>query len=275
MIVQVNNLKEEDTMRKIGINYEKMGDWTEEDYIKKASELGFNTFFSSARTMEEHARIANALAKYGMEYENVHGPFDHINDIWFETESGDAMYKELVDCIDQCAEVKAKAMVTHLSSGMQPPAISNVGQERFYNLVDYATRKNVKIAFENQRTLANLAWAMGTFEHTDTVGFCWDCGHESCATPGREFMPLYGDRLICTHIHDNEGIFNKDSHLIPFDGVINYERFAQHIRNSGYQGPLTLEIVAKYSDRYDDMTPDEYLERAAIAIKKIAKMVDA
>lgn len=127
-------------MRKIGINYEKMGNWEVEDFIKKASEVGFKTFFSSARTMEEHIRMANALAKYGMEYDNVHGPFSHINDIWFDTDAGEVMYQELAECIDQCAEVKAKAMVVHLSSGLKAPAISEVGQARFKRLVDYAIR---------------------------------------------------------------------------------------------------------------------------------------
>ena len=68
-------------MRKIGINYEQMPGWDVEDYIKKCSELGFNTFFSSETTMEMHSRIANALAKYNMEYETVHAPFKNINDI--------------------------------------------------------------------------------------------------------------------------------------------------------------------------------------------------
>ena len=262
-------------MRKIGINYEKMGNWTIEDYIKKASEVGFNTFFSSARAMEDHMLMANALAKYGMEYDIVHGPFSHINDIWFNTDAGEIMYKELAECIDQCVEAKANAMVVHLSSGLKAPAISEIGQARFKRLVDYAIQKNIKIAFENQRKLANLAWALETFEDTDMVGFCWDCGHESCFTPGREYMPLFGDRLICTHIHDNEGEYNKDSHIIPFDGNINYERFAEHIRRSGYQGPLTLEIIAKNSHRYDNITPDEYLENAAVAIKRLVNMVDA
>lgn len=262
-------------MRKIGINYEKMAGWTEEDYIRKASELGFQTFFSGARTMEKHARIANALAKYGMEYENIHGPFKHINDMWFDTEGGDVMYRELTECIDQCAEVQAKLMVVHLSSGDKAPEINDIGQKRFKKMVDYAIRKNVRIAFENQRKLANLAWAMETFEDTDMVGFCWDCGHESCFTPGREYMPLFGKRLFCTHIHDNEGKYNKDSHLIPFDGTINFERVAEHIRNSGYQGPLTLEVIARNSNHYDDLTPDEYMERAAIAIKRLANMVDS
>lgn len=259
-------------MRKIGINYEKMAGWTEEDYIKKASELGFHTFFSSSRA--NHSYMANLLAKYNMEFENIHGPFGHINDMWFEGEGGDVMLQELKTCADHCAEVNARMMVVHLSSGVNAPPITDIGRSRFENLVDYAIRKNVKVAFENQRKLANLAWALETFEDTDMVGFCWDCGHESCFTPGREYMPLFGKRLICTHIHDNEGEYNKDSHLIPFDGNINFERFAEHIRNSGYQGPLTLEVIAKNNNRYDDITPDEYLEKAAIAIKRLVNMVD-
>ena len=262
-------------MRKIGINYEKNMGWTEEDYIKKASELGFNTFFSGSRTIQEHANLANALVKYGMEYENIHAPFGHINDIWFDTDEGNRMYRELIECIDKCVEVKTNVMVVHLSSGLKPPTITEIGQTRFKKMVDYAIQKNVKVAFENQRKLANLAWAMETFEDTDMVGFCWDCGHESCFTPGREYMPLFGKRLLCTHIHDNEGEYNKDSHLIPFDGNINFERFAEHIRNSGYQGPLTLEVIARNSNRYDHMTPDEYMEKAAVAIKRLANMVDA
>lgn len=116
--------------------------------------------------------MANALAKYGMEYDNVHGPFNHINDMWFDTEAGEAMYQKLTECLDQCAEVNAKAMVVHLSSGLKAPAISEICQAR-------------------------------------------------------------------------------------------------------YQGPLTLEVIAKNSNRYDDITPDEYLEKAAVAIKRLVNMIDA
>jgi len=260
-------------MRKIGINYEQMPGWEVEDYIKKSSELGFQTFFSSETTMEMHVRIANALAKYGMEYETVHAPFKNINDIWFEGEAGEVVYQRFVDCLDQCAEAKAGIMIVHLSSGLKPPTITEIGQTRFKKIVDYAVQKNIKVAFENQRKLANLAWALETFDDTEMVGFCWDCGHEACFTPGREYMPIFGSKLICTHIHDNEGEYNKDSHLIPFDGAIDFERFAEHIRVSGYTGPLTLEVIAKNSNRYNDISNEEYLEKSAIAIKRLVKMV--
>ena len=105
------------------------------------------------------------------------------------------------------------------------------------------------------------------------VGFCWDCGHEACYQNGREFMPWYGEKLICTHIHDNCGEPGADDHLLPFDGVVNFDRFAEHIRNSGYKGSFTLE-VANLVHRYDDLTTEQFLEKAVGVAKKLVEMTD-
>ena len=35
-----------------------------------------------------------------VEYETIHAPFGHINDIWIDKDEGDVMEKELTDCID-------------------------------------------------------------------------------------------------------------------------------------------------------------------------------
>lgn len=261
-------------MRKTGIIIHAAKGLSDEAYINTIADLGFNTTFSGVLDISRHEHIANLLAKRGMEYENLHTPFGHINDIWLDCEGGEAMLKELVDCIDCCVVSGAPIAVVHLSSGLKPPSITDIGRGRFARLVEYANSKNVRIAFENQRKLANLAWALETFSHEDGVGFCWDCGHESCFTPGREYMPLFGNRLICTHIHDNSGTFDQDDHMLPFDGNINFERFAHHIRESGYKGSFMLEVFAKNSDIYSGMTPETFLTRAADAAKRLVKLTD-
>jgi sugar phosphate isomerase/epimerase len=106
------------------------------------------------------------------------------------------------------------------------------------------------------------------------VGFCFDCGHEGCFTQGVQFMPLYGDRVLCTHVHDNNCEKDRDLHLLPFDGRMDLGRVARQIRESGYQGPLTLEIHATNSDKYNFMTLQAFLERAALSIKRLRSMVD-
>ena len=267
-------------MRKIGINMHSMGGLTNEEYIKKIKALGFDSTFSSCYKEEKtHAELAELLAKYGIEYETVHAPYGHINDIWLDCEGGEAMYNELIACVNNCAAANVPYAVTHLSSGFTPPPITDLGRARFAKIVEHAQKKNVIIAFENQRKLANFCWAMETFSAEDSVGFCWDCGHESCASPGKEFMPLFGERIVCTHIHDNNGTYNHDMHLIPFDGSINYNRFAEHIKKSGYQGSLMLEVIASENkcygyNFYTGMSHDEYLEKAANAVKKLRDRVD-
>ena len=183
------------------------------------------------------------------------------------------MLSELMNCVDHCVIANAPIAVIHMSSGNTPPPITDIGRARYEKLVEYAMKKNVKVAFENLRKSANFAWAMETFEHNPMVGFCWDCGHEACYQNGREFMPWYGERLICTHIHDNCGLQDADDHLLPFDGTVDFNRFAEHIRNSGYKGSLMLEVF-NIVHRYDDLTAEQFLEKAAGVVNKLVKMTD-
>jgi sugar phosphate isomerase/epimerase len=260
-------------MRKIGISLQERFGLPDEEFAKIIKGLGFSTTFTRVFEERRQCDLANIFAKYGIEYENLHSPFGHINDIWLDTEAGEHMLKELLHSVDHCVMANVAAMVVHMSSGNTPPPITDIGRARYEKLVEYAIQHNVKLAFENLRKTANLAWVLETFDKEPMVGFCWDCGHEACYQNGREFMPWYGEKLICTHIHDNCGEKDADDHLLPFDGVINFERFAEHIRNSGYTGSFTLEgdnIV----HRYDGWSAEKYLTKAAEVMKKLVVMTD-
>lgn len=256
-------------MRKLGINLHAVKGLTDEEYLREIAGLGFSSIFSGVRTPEHQTAIAELCAKYGLEYETLHAPFGHINDIWLENDNG--MLDELCACVDHCVLAGAPIAVVHLSAGQKPPSITDIGRERFTRLVDYAAEKNIVIAFENQRKLANIAWAFEAFT-TDTVKFCWDCGHEFCFTPGRHYMPLFGDRLICTHIHDNTAVFNDDSHFLPFDGACDFGYVADTLRNSDYTGSLMLEVGNP--SRYGELSPQEFLKKAWDAAVRLRTMVD-
>ena len=260
-------------MRKIGINLNAKLGLTNEEYIRLISQLGFTATFTGNRDPQTLPAIGESCAKYGVICETLHAPFGHINDIWLPGDDGDAMLCELKLCVDHCGIVGAGVMVTHLSSGNRAPSITDLGRARFTELVDYAASKNVMIAFENQRKLANLAWALETFDES-VAGFCWDCGHEGCFTPGRQYMPLFESRLICTHIHDNSGNYNEDQHLIPFDGSLDFSCVARQLRDSGYQGSLMLEVIAANSAHYDNISVETYLQCALNAAEKLRDMVD-
>lgn len=261
-------------MRKIGINTRSTSGISDERYIELIAELGINSVFSDVnfgRTALHN--IANNLAKHGIEHEYLHSSFSHINDMWLDNYRGECMFAELRDNIDCTAELNIPISIIHLSSGNNPPSISDIGRKRYTELVEYAAKKNVTIAFENLRKLANVAWAFEAFADAPNVGFCWDCGHENCYTKDVEFMPLFGKKLISTHIHDNRGIKDGDDHMLPFDGTINYNRFAELMRNSEYNGTLMLEVF-RTQEFYDGVAPEDFIVKAVDTVKKLRAMVD-
>ncbi len=261
-------------MREIGINLQIKPGVCAIDFIKRAAQFGFNTLFTDTPSERDLHIIANALAANGMRYETIHAPFGHINDIWLAGEGGDAMLAEMMVAVDRCREGGVPILVVHLSSGNNPPPISQVGLVRYTRLLEYAAEKGVKIAFENQRKPDRLAWGFEHFGRMSNVGFCFDCGHENCFTPGVQFLPLYGDRLLCTHIHDNDCVQDHDLHTLPFDGRSDFGRITRQLRECDYKGPLTLEIHTQNSDKYNFMTLQAFLEKAAMSVKRLRSMLD-
>ena len=260
-------------MREIGINLGariEMDLPTFCDYIR---DLGFTRVFSASTNPDKVRKQAEAVHAAGLTYDTLHAPFKGImNAIWQEGDEGEETLRQLLTCVDLCAEIASPIAVVHLSAGDNPPPPTDIGRGRFIRLVEHAADKGVKVAFENQRKLANIAWAFEEFRDAPHVGFCWDCGHESCFTPGRRYMPLFGDRLICTHIQDNEGILNKDTHLIHFDGALDFTYVAAALR-AAPAVPLILEMKRK-AVNYEGMTDEVYLTRAAQAVKRLRDMIE-
>ncbi len=261
-------------MRKIGINLEAIPDAGVREFIETAKAAGFGAVFTGLKDVATAELIANELARCNMSYDTVHAPFKNINALWSEGEETQLLFRELRDTVDQCARVGAPIAVVHLST-KEAPLVSDAGYRNLCTLIDYAATRNVTLAFENQRWLANLAFVFEYFDEAENVRFCWDCGHEACFAHGREYMPLFGDKLCCLHIHDNNAVHNQDLHLLPFDGKLNFERIARTIRESGFDGTLMLESKGRKSGVYDHLSVEEFLQRAAAAAKRLANMIDA
>ena len=261
-------------MRELGIN---LGARTQMDmpaFCAFIRDLGFTRVFSGSTDPEKVRKQAETVHAAGLCYDTLPAPFKGImNPIWRDGEEGEDTLRRLTSCVDLCAEIGSPIAVVHLSAGENAPPPADIGRERFVRLVEHAAAKGVKIAFENQRKLANIAWAFEEFKDADHVGFCWDCGHEGCFTPGRRYMPLFGHRLICTHIHDNDGVFNADRHLLPFDGCLDFDYVAEALRGADPTVPLVLELKRKDA-MYEEVSDEDYLIRAAESIKRVRDMIE-
>jgi sugar phosphate isomerase/epimerase len=84
---------------------------------------------------------------------------------------------------------------------------------------------------------------------------------------------LFGDKLICTHLNDNLGQTNPneitwldDAHLLPFDGVADWQGIADRLARINYSGELTFELTLASKpgrnthDRYKDLNIDTYYQ---------------
>ena len=260
-------------MRKIGLCLDAVANLPTPEYAALLKEYGFETTFEIATDMAKAVADAEILARYGITFDSLHAPWHHINRIWYDGEEAEAALRQLTYAVDICEATGCPIAVVHLSSGLTPPPPTDAGRARYIRLVEHAEKKKVTVAFENQRMLGNIGWAFEEFKDSAYVGFCYDCGHEGCFTPGRQYMPLFAHKLVCTHMHDNNGEFNKDLHRIPFDGCLDYERVTRQIRESGFEGALMLELNGKQVF-YNDLSPREFFARASAAAHKLRDMVD-
>ena len=213
---------------------------------------------------------ANAL---GIDVEFLHAPFRGVNDFWCAGLDYLPLKKNIIASIDSAAANAIPVVVMHVDSGWNPPKICDTGLNRFDELVEYADKKGIKLAFENIRNFGTLSAMMQRYRDVGCVGYCYDCGHEHCYTKTVRFTDLFGDKILCTHIHDNvgkDGRPDPDDHLMMFDGNIDYADMMARLRAVEYTGTLTVEI--EKNERYDHMSEKEYVKTAYERIVKISKL---
>ena len=217
------------------------------DYIKDA---GFDCFFTSTQITEKAdvTAIKEKAEKLGLAYEFIHAPYKNVNSMWLEDEFTAPFMQSIFQSIDNACACDIPIIILHSSSTWYPPAITEEGFKRYDTLIEYAVKKGVKVAIENLRVPAYYESLLARYKDNPFVGFCFDCGHEHWTSPDLPHIQRYGERMLCTHIHDNMGklenylTVNGDMHLMPFDGNYDFANMMRQLNEKKYQGALTLEV---------------------------------
>jgi sugar phosphate isomerase/epimerase len=74
----------------------------------------------------------------------------------------------------------------------------------------------------------------------DDMGICFDTGHAHIMSTVHQAFGVLESRIRSTHIHDNTG--NRDSHLWPGDGTVDWEQTMQLLRSAPHGPALLMEI---------------------------------
>lgn len=256
-----------------------------EEQIRLFHQTGFEGFFTDwDGNLLKYRALADEL---GMEYQSVHAPFVKVAKIWRGGEEANLAVEELIRCVRDCAEADVPIMVSHVYIGFEPsegPTFDGI--QRFRKIVDEAKKLGVKIAFENTEGEEYLVALMNALADYDNVGFCWDTGHQMCYNTDTDMIELYGDRLICTHINDNLGvrdyegkiIYHDDLHLLPFDGIGDWQDITAKLNKCGYDGILTFELKIQNSknrfdnEKYRNISIEQYVAEAYARACRVASL---
>ena len=257
-----------------------------EEQIVMLKKAGFDGFFSMWRQDYPISEWAALAKEQGMIYQSLHAPFGGVADIWKgPDDKAEHAVQEIIDCIHSAAENNIERIVSHCYIGFDGVVdITKEGIARFERIVDEAEKYSVNIAFENTEGEEYLEALMDHFADRKNVGFCLDTGHEMCYNYGRNLLEKWGDRLIATHLNDNLGIkdyngkifWHDDLHLLPFDGIRDWDELAGRFRKCNYDGILTFELCKTSkpyrheNDKYDRMDLQEYFTESFIRACRFA-----
>lgn len=223
---------------------------SDEQQLALIKKVGFDGYFPCWNEALDLAGLKAEGDRLGLRLQSVHAPFGKVDSLWYPDEHTQTVMDRLLACFRDAAKVGAPIVVIHPFITFQRNEATAEGIANYRVLVDAAGELGIKLAIENVEGEAYLDALMEAFKDERHVGFCWDTGHEMCYNRHRDLLASYGDRLFCTHLNDNLGIkdrggsitFHDDLHLLPFDGIADWENIAHRLDRCGYDGELTLEL---------------------------------
>ena len=253
-------------MPKIGFSLQNKYSAAMPDVLKLLCAVGFDAVSPLWQRGGDLAGTVDAALRCGLTLQSLHGPLRGLDKMWSrDTACSAPILEELLCAADDCAAYGFPLLVVHAWTGLDYTfRESSLFFGNFDRLVERAHRKGIRIAFENLEGPEYLAALLERYRDTETVGLCWDSGHELCYAPNRDFLKEYGHRLLMTHLNDNLGITHPegrlqgtdDLHLLPYDGIAHWPTILHRLREAKQQEILNFEL--KIRPKGDRCTLDLY-----------------
>ena len=259
------------------------------EVVELLAKIGFDAISPVWNAKVDLTPTLAAAKACGLELQSIHGPFHAVNRMWNTDESVSApVLKELLRSLEDCNRWEIPVLVSHtwIGFGNEVGDIS-CGLKNYETLVAKAKEYGVRIALENTEGLSYLKCLMEHFKNDPTVGFCWDSGHEMCYNGFEDLLAEYGNRLYMTHLNDNLGVsrydgkiyWTDDLHLLPYDGIADWDAIAQRLKNAAKPAALNFELKLASppnrheNDVYQQMSPVAYFTEAYKRACRVAHRV--
>jgi sugar phosphate isomerase/epimerase len=193
----------------------------------------------------------------------------------------DAM-DELKRAIDVAEELPFSRLVLHMGGSRETadPKKRDAAFSSLEHLILHAHHAGVTITVENTTSeMGDPAYLRAFVDETRLTGlrFNFDIGHANLADGaaeermGKSWEPMR-DLVAGVHLHDNHG--EKDEHLPPYNGSIDWENAIKTIKTAPGSANLPITLELKEKSGHDAPSAIEQLAAARTALDKFAEAWD-
>lgn len=216
-------------------------------------------------------RVRDLVRQHNMQMVHSHAP-------------GDVTHCAALEQVLQCCQIMGiRYTVLHPTGQRADLSIIEDAQE-FLDVNIRVMRPILELAEKYQVVILseNLCWG-GTIPlknisdlvdavHSPWFGWCCDTGHIHGFGTGIRELEEVSRVPQMLHIQDNNGD-NRDDHMIPFDGSIDWYECMRILKKMDYQGEFTLEAHHKCRELPDEMR-DSHLTELLMRSRKLAAYYD-
>jgi sugar phosphate isomerase/epimerase len=240
-------------------------------------------------TKQEVQAIASALSQHGLALLSLHAPTSR--DLSATREGGTPLsitevervrrveaMDELKRVIDVAEDLPYSRLILHMGGPRETadPRKRDAAFSSLEHLVLHAHHRGVTIAVENTTSeMGDPAYLRTFVDETrlTDLRFNFDIGHAHLADGpeaeriGKAFASLR-ELVISAHIHDNHG--EKDEHLVPYDGTVDWESAVKTMKSAPQQDlALTLELKERTGN--DTPSTAEQLAAASESLERFER----
>jgi sugar phosphate isomerase/epimerase len=203
--------------------------------------------------------LAQWIRDARLQLHSVHAPITDslVNDKWgvaYSTatrnqDARQATLREMHAALQIAQVIPFKYFVVHLGlpTAQRPAADDNSRQDALRTVEEVyraAEPLGVTLALEVMGNDLSTAPALVDMLEHDLdgldIGICMDVGHAHLLGDTADAIETASEYLITTHIHDNRR--QKDDHLVPFEGNLNWDATIMALQKIGYDGVLMYEV---------------------------------
>lgn len=215
--------------------------------------------------MEEGVQRAGARMRgLGLRPFSFHAPFaGHIDITSLDPGIREASVRELLTACRAAALMGVEHIVLHPGPEREGRPPEHEFLQHMHHAVESlncvaacCSESGLHLLFENMLPhllfgrASDMLFLLGAI-NTCAVGACLDTGHAHLSGDLGGVIHKLSGHLKMVHVNDNRG--DRDAHLAPGEGTINWPWVIAELRRCQFNGTLILELSSRENEPVDDM----------------------